>query len=341
MREKEIIGNTNVEVSIVIPAYNSENTLWDTLNSLLAQNYPKDKYEIIVVDDGSTDSTYHIANQFKMRYKNNIRIRVFTKNENQGKGSAQNFGVNVSNGNYILTIDSDSIAPPNWIQTMVSSLKTCDVVSGVYYAYNPSNIIEKMQNALFISKFKYSKNPMVIAGTNFGFKKSVFYEIGGFNEKTPSTTFDFVIRAKQKGFKFCVNKDSYVYTRVHNNLISLIVQLLRWRENPLKLYFYERKIQHLVPFIFNFTMSLILPLSIIFGILHDTTMLLVGLLILLIGTSLQHLPKFCRLLVNSEYYWGAYLLIYILFEAFIMKPLYLPYWVYRILRPRHTGSFRR
>jgi len=328
-----------IEVSIIVPAYNAENTIPDTLTSLINQDYPPENYEIIVVDDGSTDNTFNVAKSFEKNYRG-ILLKVLKK-ENGGKGSAQNYGVQNSLGRYILTIDADSIAPSNWIKNMVKSLKKCDVVSGIYYAYNPTFITEKMQNALFIANFRYSSMSVVASGTNFGFRREVFYRIGGFNEKTPSTTFDFIERAKKVGFKFCVNRESYVHTRVHKDVIKLVKQLLRWRENPLRLYRSEKKILYLFPFLYNSFMSLLLPTSITLSIAYgNLSILFIGLLFLFILTFFQYSLRLLRLLENSENTWVFYLIVYVLFEAFIMKPLYLPYWAYRFFKPRTMGSFR-
>jgi len=76
-------------VCIIVPIWNEEKTLRGTLQSLLALNYPKDKLEILVVDDGSTDNTLSIANEFK----DEPQIRIFSK-ENGGKHTAVNFGIN-------------------------------------------------------------------------------------------------------------------------------------------------------------------------------------------------------------------------------------------------------
>src|SRR3989344_1240501 len=87
-RQPQQKTNRIFSVSIIVPAFNEEQSIAHTLEALLKINYPRDKVEILVVDDGSTDKTYAIAKKFESR-----GVRIFHK-PNGGKGSALNFGIN-------------------------------------------------------------------------------------------------------------------------------------------------------------------------------------------------------------------------------------------------------
>jgi len=89
-------------VSIIIPAYNEEKIIGKTIRKLKKINYPKDKMEIIVVDDGSTDKTYEIAKKFESK-----QVRVLRKSKG-GKASALNFGIKKAKNNFIVVMDADS-----------------------------------------------------------------------------------------------------------------------------------------------------------------------------------------------------------------------------------------
>lgn len=94
-----------VKFSVVCPTYNSEKFIINTLETLLAQ---KEKpYEIIMVDDGSTDNTINILNEYQKKfYKININF-IIIKNKHNGPGHARNTGIQKSNGNWIAFLDSD------------------------------------------------------------------------------------------------------------------------------------------------------------------------------------------------------------------------------------------
>lgn len=109
-------------VSIVIPAYNAELTIYDCLKSLLEQTYSN--FEIIVIDDGSDDSTWNICNVFESRHTN---VHVY-KQKNSGIASALNYGISKAKGKYIARMDADDISLPERIEIQVRYLEqNCDV----------------------------------------------------------------------------------------------------------------------------------------------------------------------------------------------------------------------
>src|SRR5580698_1730397 len=101
-------------VSILIPAYNAEEWLADTLRSAIAQTW--DRKEIIVVDDGSRDQTLAIARQFESDF-----VKVFTQ-ENQGAAAARNKSFALSQGDYIQWLDADDLLAPEKISKQMEAL---------------------------------------------------------------------------------------------------------------------------------------------------------------------------------------------------------------------------
>ena len=100
-------------VSVVVPVYNAEKTLEKCLDSIVAQTY--NKYEIILVDDGSLDQSVSICEDYCKRYANFKLI----KQENSGPASARNRGIENATGKYVYFIDSDDYVEPNLLETMV------------------------------------------------------------------------------------------------------------------------------------------------------------------------------------------------------------------------------
>ena len=112
------------KVSIVIPAFNAEKDIKNCLNSVLKQNYQN--IEIVVVDDGSTDNTYHIAKEYE-------KIIVL-KNRKKGVSSARNYGIRHCTGEYITFVDADDLVAPTFISELVNLLTyyDCDCAAVAY-----------------------------------------------------------------------------------------------------------------------------------------------------------------------------------------------------------------
>ena len=111
MKNKEIL------FSIIIPIYNGEKYIKECLNSIIDQTF--NNYEVIVVDDGSSDNSYLICKQIS---KLNSKIRIY-KQENKGVSSARNYGLLHSNGEYIIFIDADDYIEENTLEVLFKNLK--------------------------------------------------------------------------------------------------------------------------------------------------------------------------------------------------------------------------
>jgi glycosyltransferase involved in cell wall biosynthesis len=123
-------------VSVLVPSYNSEPYLQECLESALAQTYPR--VEIVVVDDGSTDSSLNIAKGFESR-----GVRVISQN-NRGQAGALNTAFDVSTGDYIQYLDADDVLDPRKIETQVARLHNAErtaVASGAWARF-PSKVTE-------------------------------------------------------------------------------------------------------------------------------------------------------------------------------------------------------
>ena len=138
-------NNTKVSndllLSIIIPVYNTELYLKDCLDSCLWQDLLKEKYEIICINDGSTDSSAQILDSYQINYPN---IRVINQ-ENSGVSSARNNGLRVSKGKYVWFIDSDDYIRKNSLKTIINFLEkhTLDAITVKYFKVNSQMHREK------------------------------------------------------------------------------------------------------------------------------------------------------------------------------------------------------
>ena len=124
-------------ITIIMPAYNCENTILETINSVLRQTYQE--FELIIVNDGSTDKTREICEAIKDK-----RIRLINK-QNEGPSSARNTGLCEAKGKYIMFIDSDDLYCDNTLETMMKLMnkKNYDIITGNYVSFNEKNIKQK------------------------------------------------------------------------------------------------------------------------------------------------------------------------------------------------------
>lgn len=106
----------SIELSLIVPAYNVAPYLEDCINSIIANTYQN--YEILLVDDGSTDNTGAICDRLAQKYE---KITVF-HTENRGLSEARNLGLNHANGKFIIFVDADDIIAPNMLEVLVSHM---------------------------------------------------------------------------------------------------------------------------------------------------------------------------------------------------------------------------
>ena len=115
------------DISVIIPVYNSSKYLNKCLDSLVDQKY--NNYEVILINDGSTDNSLEICLQYANNYNN---FQVFSK-ENGGVSSARNYGLNKANGKWIVFVDSDDFVKPNYLSELIKAKIAKYQIFHVYY----------------------------------------------------------------------------------------------------------------------------------------------------------------------------------------------------------------
>ena len=210
----EIEKQNSPLVSVVLPVYNRMSTLERTLNSLVKQIF-KD-YELIIVDDGSTDKIEEIIFPYLKKYQNFKYIR----HSNQGVALSRNMGVLISQGIYITFIDSDDEYKVEHLEKMVTFMKSNPDVD---FIHSFPDIIGDEKDMWLPDANDKTKlihvNDCVYGGTFFA-KKEVFIQVGGFKDK-PFEDSDFYNRLVVSG-KFKIQKlkeKTYVYYRNVENSI--------------------------------------------------------------------------------------------------------------------------
>jgi len=133
-----------------MPAYNSELTIEGCISSIKSQKYPKEKYEIIVVDDESTDHTVQVA-------KDAGADKVITI-QHSSSGTARNIGSKQARGKILAFIDSDCIAQNGWLETIEKEFETNQVIGGPILNGKPDSIVAWAEYLMEFSDFNDHKN---------------------------------------------------------------------------------------------------------------------------------------------------------------------------------------
>ena len=203
------------DISIVIPAYNEEKYILNSLRSLLNQNLVNTiSYEIIIVDNNSTDNTYKIVKSFIDKYrKNNDKISFeLVREYRKGVAFARQTGFSMANSKIIATLDADCIASPLWLRTIFNIFNyDYDYLYNPFYRNLPSKIMDSIKNAINkkivaatgMIKFYDADTPELkfinnliplflklanffylfpsLHGSNFAVLKEAFIQVDGFN----------------------------------------------------------------------------------------------------------------------------------------------------------------
>jgi cellulose synthase/poly-beta-1,6-N-acetylglucosamine synthase-like glycosyltransferase len=217
-------------ISFVIPVYNEEKVIGETIKSILEVNYPKNKYEIIVVDDGSTDNTYQEAKKLESSI-----VRVIRK-ENGGCASALNYGIIHARGELIARSDSDTLLSKDPLTKMIGYFEDKNVmaVTSSMNVKNHKGFVQKLQWSeyvlgMFLRKiFDLNNSLYVIPGPLSVFRKKFFDKYGGFDESCVTEDTEMAMRIQSHGYTIKNSLNASVYTIVPETFSSLIKQRIRW-----------------------------------------------------------------------------------------------------------------
>jgi glycosyltransferase involved in cell wall biosynthesis len=171
-----------MKASVIIPAYNAEELLPECLRSLSDQTIPRDQYEVIVVDDGSTDGTAGVAGSFP-------GVRVISQ-KNQGPAAARNLGAKESKGEFILFTDSDCVPERDWLERMLEPFVDDQKLAGDKgrYLTRQKELAARFVQAEYQDKYRLLERHReidFIDTYSAGFRRDVFLRYGGYDTSFP------------------------------------------------------------------------------------------------------------------------------------------------------------
>lgn len=173
-------------ISIVIPTYNRPERLADCLESIINLEYPGDRFEVIVVDDGSKMPLEKVIEPFK----NRLKITLL-KQQNQGPATARNTGAKQASGDFIAFTDDDCKPAPDWLSKLAARLVTApnSMVGGKTLNALPNNLYSTTSQVLIDYLYNYynltSQKSNFFASNNFALPSKRFQALGGFDTTFP------------------------------------------------------------------------------------------------------------------------------------------------------------
>lgn len=218
-------------VSVLVPAYNEEMVIKNTINSLLASNY--DEYEIIVVDDGSVDRTSEIIRE---NFAGNERVRLIAASAG-GKAAALNVGLRYAKGEIVIALDADTLFAPQTIGALAHrfSEPKMGAVAGNAKVGNRINIVTRWQALEYITSQNMDRRAFaslncitVVPGAVGAWRRHLIEQAGGFQSDTLAEDQDLTLSIRRMGHDIGYEEEAIAWTEAPDRLSSLAKQRFRW-----------------------------------------------------------------------------------------------------------------
>jgi cellulose synthase/poly-beta-1,6-N-acetylglucosamine synthase-like glycosyltransferase len=221
-------------ISIIVPAYNEAKTIKNCIKSLQSLDYPN--FEIIVVDDGSSDNTFQEASQ--------IEGAKVLRQKNQGKPIALNNGISSSSGEIILTVDADTELDKGALKPIAKRFAAngkLGAVAGNVKVKRELTILNTIQSAEYATGINLVRKGqstlgtvMVVPGPVAALKKKAIKDVEFFSDDTFAEDFDITVKILKKGYEIEYEEASLAYTDAPKSLEDLIKQRRRWYRGMLQ-----------------------------------------------------------------------------------------------------------
>ena len=226
-------------LTIIIPAYNEEAVIQQSVRSLLELDYPA--YEILVVDDGSTDATYARAAELEGRY-GGVTVRVISK-ANAGKAAALNTGIALAHHKFVLCMDGDSRLSRDTLRYGMRHFADPRVgaVAGNVKVVNRNNLLTRMQALEYIQGLNlvrrgqgYLRAVSIIPGPIGIFRREALEQVGGYDTDTFAEDADLTFKLLTHGWPIAYEERAIAYTEAPEGLLDLVKQRYRWTRGMLQ-----------------------------------------------------------------------------------------------------------
>ncbi|MDR3546781.1 MAG: glycosyltransferase family 2 protein [Candidatus Pacebacteria bacterium] len=238
-----LVGDDTPKVAIIVPCFNEETTVGGTVESLLALDYPKDKLQLVLVDDGSTDGTAKVMDA----YEDNPQITIIHQ-KNGGKHTAINAGIAVAtDAVYVGCLDADSFVDPDALRQSIAAFHDPEVaaVTAAMSVHQPKTILESMQNAEYILGITLrhilsSVNGLYVTPGPFSiYRRQLVVDLGGFKKGHQAEDLEMALRIQRAGKIIENAPKARVYTKTPLTVPKLVKQRTRWTTGFLRNALYD------------------------------------------------------------------------------------------------------
>jgi poly-beta-1,6 N-acetyl-D-glucosamine synthase len=226
-------------VSIIVPAYNEGAVIQGSIRSLFRLDYPR--FEIIVVDDGSSDDTYRRAKPFAGEH-GRVSVRVIRK-ANGGKSSALNVGIEAARGELVTCMDGDSTLDPQTLRRAVRHFGNPAVgaVAGNVKVVNRQNMLSRLQALEYIEGLNFVRAAQgffhvvnIIPGPIGVFRRVALESVGGYDHDTFAEDCDLTLKLLVAGWQIHYEPRAVAMTEAPEKLLQLLKQRYRWTRGILQ-----------------------------------------------------------------------------------------------------------
>jgi cellulose synthase/poly-beta-1,6-N-acetylglucosamine synthase-like glycosyltransferase len=266
-------GQSSTQFTVIIPARNEAANIKACVDSILAQDYPADAFEIIVIDDFSEDDTAFIVSALSQQYSQ-VRLIQLADHCKDGetlayKKKAIEIAVTEAKGDWILTTDADCIVPKKWLllyNAYIQEHQPCFVAAPVMFI-KTSGVLNQFQvldflalqgiTAAAVGAGKHSMSN----GANLGFEKTAFIAVGGYQGVDHIASGDDMFlmhKMKQtlhKPVGYLFHPDAIVLTAAMDTWKSFIMQRIRWASKAR--YYDDRSITMVLTLVYLFNLSFV------------------------------------------------------------------------------------
>jgi len=243
-RIRDLTSNASPFVSVVIAARNEEMNLPDCLHSVTKQTYPKNKFEIIIANDASTDRTEGICQDFVSRFSNVRAVAVREDDTLRGKANALAQAIDLTKGEIILITDADCEVPSTWIEHTAKRFSLEVGLVGGMTLQRATRAFEGIQclDWAYILGIASSTAawglPLGSIGNNLSFRKDAYVTVGGYRKVKFSVTEDYTLFQSIAGtrkwkYLYPMNPELLVFSKPCANWIDLFRQKHRWGKGGL------------------------------------------------------------------------------------------------------------
>jgi glycosyltransferase involved in cell wall biosynthesis len=224
-----------VRASVVLACRNGEAFLAETLEAVLTQEWDR-PWEVVFVDNGSTDRSLSIFRGFAARYPR-VALRSVDAGDRPGKSHALNRGIAAAAGRSIVLVDCDDVPAPGWLAAMGAALELHDFVSACNESARlntgPTGIYRDVPASTW--ELPYAPFARCTAGATMGFTRELYDAVGGFATRFQPEDDEFCVRAHLAGFGLHVVPDAVVHYRLRRDLAAIFSQAFHYSRTDVQI----------------------------------------------------------------------------------------------------------